>query len=167
MNVGWSFTRFLLVISLSVSCITCIYPHHLGSRLRPQRKSSKTEESQSGSRSSDTIMSTEVRTRNRKGTQYCFVSHCEHVKCNRKCISISKRSTGRPVPASIASASKAKKSMFLKEEKRSSVIITVGSFLKLVTLLKQIPLIALVTSEGGSSRRFRHLTKMQRMTRVQ
>ena len=166
MNVGWVKSSLMLVISLSVGA-NCIYPHHLGFRLKPHQIS-KTEESvkirnpephpssKTKSRSSETNAK-----KRRPSVVYCFASHCD-VECSTECISIS-RATGRPVPVGKLTAVQAKQR---KERKNFG-----GSFLKLVTegLLKKISLTALVrrltiTEEG---RRGRQMGRMQKITRVQ
>ena len=170
MNIGWRLASLLIIMSLLVS-VASIHPHHLGFRLKPHNTSNsgeskprpteaaakKTEESKSRS------TNIAVKTRN-PGVMYCFASHCD-VKCTTKCIGISK-ATGRTVPISVLSGTKAKKSMFLEEEKRSSAFITMRSLLKLATrsLLKKIPLTALVRL---AIREERYLGKQKKITRVQ
>ena len=171
MNIGWT---SLILISVSVSCITCFNPHHHFSRQLKPQKSSKTEESKPHSAAhsgeSDKLKSRsggntkDIKdTKDTKGgnpssvIQHCFASHCEKEKYTIECIR-------RPVPASLASE---KEKVFLKKEKRSS--ITLRSFLKLVTrsLLKQIPLRTLVMRRAEGRRKILHRGKIQRMTRVQ
>ena len=167
MNVGWVNSSLMLIISLSVGA-NCIYPHHLGFRLKPnqQNQISKTEESVK-IRNPEPHTSSKSKSRSRETKQrnpsvvYCFASHCD-VECSTVCISIS-RATGRPVPVGKLTAPQAKQ----RKERKS----TSGSFLKLVTegLLKKISLTALVrrltiTEEG---RRGRQMGRMQKITRVQ
>ena len=168
MNLGW---RSLILISVSVSCITCFNPHHHVSRQLKPQKSSKTEESKPHSAAhsgeSDKLKSRSGGdTKDTKDTkegnpssviQHCFASHCEKEKCTTECVR-------RPVPASLASE---KEKVFSKKEKRSS--ITLRSFLKLLTrsLLKQIPLRTLVMRRAEGRRKILHRGKIQRMTRVQ
>lgn len=190
MNLGRALISLLIVISLSAGA-TCIYPHHLGFRLKPQssqrteeskpRSSQlgglrfeahatgiKTEESKSrpsrlgGSKFEAGTSKTEESGSRGANVVYCFASNCD-VECTTKCISISS-ATGRPV-----SVNKPNLVSVGKEKKRSSAEV-VGSFLELFTrgLLKKIPLRALVrltiTEEG---RRGRQLGIMQKITRVQ
>ena len=164
MNLGRAIVSLLIVISMFVGA-TCIYPHHLGFRLKPQT-SKITEESKSRPNGLAGLrlepQTEESGSRGARSMVYCFASNCD-VECTTKCISIS-RATGRPV-----SANKPNIVSMGKEKKRSSAEV-IGSFLRLVTrgLLKKIPLTALVrltvTEEG---RRGRHLGWMQKITRVQ
>ena len=160
MNVGGG-TLLMILISMSVEPAICIYPHHLGFRVKPQTNKT-TEESKSrqnqprgGFRLDATSSKTEEL--GSRGVVYCFTARCE-VECTTKCIGISSAS-GRPV-----SLRKPENAAF--EKKRSSTKF-VGSFLDLVTrgLLRKIPLKALVRltiAEEG-----RQLIRMQKITRVQ
>ena len=167
MNIGWVKSSLMLVISLSIGA-DCIYPHHLGFRLKHQQIS-KTDKSV---KIRDPAPHTSSKSKSRSGEAnskqsnlsvvYCFASHCD-VECSRECISIS-RATGRPVPVGKLTSTQAK-------QRKETKIMSSGSFLKLVTegLLKKIPLTALVrrltiTEEG---RRGRHMGLMQKITRVQ
>ena len=162
MNVGRAIISLLIVVSLSVDT-SCIYPHHLGFRLKPQSKipeDSKSRPNHPGFRLETQTVESASRSTGANSVVYCFASNCDE-ECTTKCISISK-ATGRPVSASKP------KSIVLGKEKQSSAII--GSFLKLVTrgLLKKIPMTALVrltvTEEGL---RGRQIGRMQKITRVQ
>ena len=173
MNLGGAFVSLLIVISMFVGA-TCIYPHHLGFRLKPQTsKQQTTEESKSRPSHLQGGLSLEAHTTSSKPEEsgsrgganlvYCFASNCE-VECTTKCISISS-ATGRPV-----SANKPKNIVSTRKEKKRSSVEVVGSLFELVTrgLLKKIPLTALVrltiVKEG---RRGRQLGRMQKITRVQ
>ena len=172
MNLGRALVSLLIVISMFVGA-TCIYPHHLGFRLKPQTsKQQTTEESKTRQSHLQGGLSLEAHTTSSKPEEsgsrganlvYCFASNCE-VECTTKCISISS-ATGRPV-----SANKPKNIVPTRKEKKRSSVEVVGSLFELVTrgLLKKIPLTALVrltiVKEG---RRGRQLGRMQKITRVQ
>ena len=153
----------MILISLSLQTAICIYPHHIGLRVKPQT-SKTTEESKSrqnqprgGFRLDATSSKTEEL--GSRGVVYCFTARCEKLECTTKCIDISSNASGRPV-------SLRKPENTALEKKRSSTEF-VGSFLDLVTrgLLRKIPLKALVRltiAEEG-----RQLIRMQKMTRVQ
>ena len=152
MNVGGA-TQVILIF-LSLTSTTSIYPHPLGFRVKPQI-SKTTEESKARQNHPRGGFRLEPPTTVSK-TEEQGSRGWEVVECSTKCIGISSASG---IPASL------RKPENTTLEKRRSSAKFVSSFLDVVTrgLLKKIPIRALVRLAEDEKK----LVQMQKITRVQ